>query len=72
MDPKRKKIAAFCLVAIMLSALGIFLYDRYDDKPVDDDEGPSLPPYDMPPNIPVTTLNDDNNEPTIAAGYEIE
>ena len=66
MDPKRKKIAAVCTVAILFSALGIFLYDRYDDKPVDDDKGPSLPPYDMPPNIPVTTLNDDNNEPTIA------
>ena len=66
MDPVLKQLATIGVVILLFSGLGLFLYVRSGGKP--DGEGPDgkLPIYDMPPNVPVTTLGNDNNEPSIA------
>jgi len=64
---RQKKIFAVMAIIVLLGILvAVILVTRGGGKEGGGSGEPPAEPYRLPPNIPVTTLNRDNNEPSIA------
>ena len=67
MDPKMKKVFAVVGIVILIGVIiALLIVTQTSGKGKEDEGEEGPPPYKMPPNVAVTTLNRDNNEPTIA------
>jgi hypothetical protein len=67
LTPKTKKVfAAVAVCALVVVIIAVVLIKGGGMDEGKKDEEPPVPPYEIPPNVPVTTLNKDNNEPSIA------
>jgi hypothetical protein len=67
LEPNQKKIFAIIGVLVLVGVIiGILIATQSGGSGSGGPDEPPVPPYKLPPNVPVTTLNKDNNEPSIA------
>jgi len=64
---KQRKVFAVAAILILIAVVFglVFVMNKVGGDDVKAEE-PVIPPYALPPNVPVTTLQRDNNEPSIA------